>query len=125
MVKTEYRIKPICVHGVMQYFLQFKDIVVSKRLFRKPREKEVWKYIPNEDFGTIRDIFHSKEKCPDWFIIDEDCFINDYYFNEKKLIEFTKKYPYIQDYFDELKLKYEAHTERKEKEKFNVEIKYL
>lgn len=114
--KTEYRIISQ-KYFLADKFLQFKC------------EYGEWRFVPKEMSAYVLGVYLYQSDCPTT-ITDENyynlqgCFNGheDYYGG---LISFTKKYPSIELYFEDIRTKRQDYLEREDKNKNNNEIIYL
>lgn len=126
-MKTEYRIIPYRTY-IADKYLQFKDIVIVKPWFRKPYQKEVWRFIPRSrpSYPAVHGYWLYKEDCPTSLpYFYEHAFLNC--FNEQEdydLIPFSEEYKDINDYFKYLRKQRKEYLEKEEKAK-NMKTKYL
>lgn len=103
-MKTQYRILPVTgyYHGQYLQFLSVESTNWLQRLLGR-HVKEVWRFIPKEKFAVTAKRCLEQSTCPRR-VLEFDC-IGAYYGDIKELIEFTEKYPDIQDYFSMLNCK--------------------
>lgn len=112
---TEYRIVPYTsgLTGLKSMYLQFKAI--KKGWFGK--EKEVWKYVPDKTSAYVKGWWLTIKDCPTGmsFLSDSD-FLHAFHGQESyRLIPFTKKYPDIEVYFQEIRGKRRGYLEEETK----------
>lgn len=119
-MKTKYRIISKVSYPIMGWtsrFLQFEYEEEIKRkkyyLFGKViTYKEVsWRFIPTITAGYLFDYLYVND-CPKFMSGSSSKFIDeldsDY---DKNLIEFTKEYPNIEKYFEEIRNEHKKHKE--------------
>ena len=125
MKKTEYRIIPLrTIFGDM--YLQFKSIEVTKSIFGKVEEKEVWRFVPEELYSYVMGEFLTEQDCPT-SMSESDYSRFKHCFHKQEgfeLYPFTRNYENIDDYFIHLAKKREEYL-NKQSEAKNAEIIYL
>lgn len=113
-MKTEYRLLPVIYYGVIHYHLQYKYI--KKRSRRKfllfgpivERQSVSWHDIPQDRWG-----------------VGKDDPIKGYGCDKPELVAFTKRWPNVYDYFDDLEKRRQEYRQRKARELSDVKTEYL
>lgn len=129
-MKTEYRIIPYRTF-IGDKYLQFKSTeTITKRkilnLFRKTTEtKEVWRFIPIENYSTILGYCLHEDFCPTELpFMSSGNFLSCFHEQEWYVKDFAKQYPDIGVYFQELQNKRKKFLEKEERAK-NAKVEYL
>lgn len=126
MSKTEYRIIPYKTY-IADMYLQFKDVKVSRKgLFGKKVLKTVWRFIPRKLDAYVLGEYMTKGTCPLQLPEHEEHRFLDCFFKQEsyELIPFTKKYPDIEVYFEEIRAERIAYL-MEEANKKNAKTIYL
>lgn len=125
MIKTEYRILPEETF-IADLYLQFKSIERKKKLFGGYTEKEVWRFVPCDNVCKVFGWYLSENNCPTSLpCFRESYFVHDFAGQEWHSIKpFTQKYPNIEDYFKEMRVKRKKYLDEQEANK-NLKITYL
>ena len=120
---TEYRIITRITLTADRY-LQFKSIkrVRCWPLFWKKKEKEVWRYVPEERYTYA--YVHERHSPTRIYFFNEGGYLNSDDWNERNLASFVLKYPNIQNYFDEMNRKRDEYIEKRKQVK-TTPTKYL
>lgn len=127
MSKTEYRIFPVEIWGVIKNFLQFKDVKkvkTKKYLFFGPTKEyvvEKWCFIVTE-YGYLRGASQYTDKMS---LYDDHNYVYGYSFQNDDLKSFADKWRNIQDYFAILDKLKQKHDNKIEEHRKNAKIIYL
>lgn len=129
MEKTEYRIIPHSTF-IGDLYLQFKTIDEKTNFFGTKSIKESWRFVPEDGVAKVLGYFLHASDCPtkltEWNESRfQSCFTGQENYSIGGLIPFTKKYPNIEVYFEELRSKRKKYIEEEENKKNNKNIIYL
>ena len=112
------------------YYLQFEYTYKKRKWFGWGKEVEIteWRYIPDERYTTITGAFLYQDLAPSSLLFYSlehrmlRCFMEQESF---KLIPFTKNYPDIEVYFEELREKRKKYLQEKRLREANYGTKKL
>ncbi|MBW2991082.1 hypothetical protein KY348_05260 [Candidatus Woesearchaeota archaeon] len=112
--KTQYRIKKVRKDFCGDRYLQFKS--------KNKCKINVWRYVPCE--GWHRNRYVKGKDCPTSLpYMRETAFLHSLHRKERnpelRLMQFTEKYPNIQDYFDHMNELRDKYLKEKEQESAN------
>jgi hypothetical protein len=130
-MKTEYRLVPIKQFGTVSVYLQFKQIETYRPFLMpwKKKEREVWRYVPNERYIWLHGYYLYPKDCPRVLPMFYDYTLESSFLGHEnwpyEVGGFHREWPDINKYFARHRAEFFKRQEEKRKLENNAKVIYL